>query len=97
MEFKPGQALKERRESVARAIEKQTRKLEPSSFLWAAAGATLLSAAVEAFSLRPRFFRPRRTHLGLFIGQWVPTLLLLGVYRKLHGGDRSERHYGQAE
>jgi len=97
MDFKPGRALSERRDRVARAIEKQSRKLEPSSFLWAAAGVTLLSAAVEAFKPRERFFRPRRSHLGLFIGQWVPTLLLLGLYRKLHGSERTERHYGQAE
>ena len=37
MEFKPGQALSEQRKRVARALEKQTRKIEPSSFLWAAA------------------------------------------------------------
>ena len=98
MQFKPGQTLSEQRERVSRAVEKQSRKIEPSSFLWAAAGATLLSAAAQAFKRRETFFRPRRGHFALFIGQWVPTLLLLGLYRKLQGSERSERvFHGQAE
>jgi hypothetical protein len=35
-----------------------------------------------------------RRHDALFVGQWVPTLLLLGVYNKLvkqHGSDGSSR------
>ena len=59
---------------VARAIEEQTAKLPSDLFLWAAgasiAGSLLLHAAGKQYE-------------SLFVGQWAPTFLLLGVYNKI--------------
>jgi hypothetical protein len=69
---------------MARAIEKQTAKLPSDTFLWAAAGAITASAAMQMMGNR---------NVSLFIGQWAPTLLILGLYNKLVkqlGSDRTE-------
>jgi hypothetical protein len=70
--------------SVAKAIEKQTSKVPSDWFLWAAVGSMLASATLLA---------SRRKQESIFIGQWVPTMLLFGVYNKLVkqlGSDRTE-------
>ena len=59
---------------LARTIEEQTAKLPPDTFLWAAVGAMGVSAALQLAGKR---------HASLFVGQWVPAFLLLGVYDKL--------------
>jgi hypothetical protein len=60
---------------VATAIEKQTARLLPSDlFLWAAGASILASLALK---LRDR------EEESLFVGQWAPTLLLLGIYNKM--------------
>jgi hypothetical protein len=59
---------------VARMIEEQTAKLPSDTFLWAAIGAMFTSAALQLTGKR---------HLGIFIGQWAPTILILGLYNKL--------------
>jgi hypothetical protein len=59
---------------VARAIERQTAKLPSDTFLWIAVGSMIGSAVMQATG---------RKHISLFIGQWAPTLLLLGLYNKL--------------
>ncbi|MBL9090447.1 MAG: hypothetical protein JNL96_04445 [Planctomycetaceae bacterium] len=67
---------------VARAIERRTARLPSDVFLWAAAGSIGLSLGLQAV---------RRRHLSLFVGQWAPTLLILGLYNKLvkvAGSDR---------
>jgi hypothetical protein len=72
---------------VARAIEHQTAKIPSDVFLWAAAGSALLSLAAQLGGVRSE-------HRSLFIGQWVPTLLILGLYNKLvkiEGSDRQEK------
>jgi hypothetical protein len=71
---------------IARAIEKQTAKLPSDTFLWAAVGAMAASALIQF--LRPKRvtgwgLSARRGPLSLFIGQWVPTLLLFGIYNKI--------------
>jgi len=68
---------------VARAIEEQTAKLPSDTFLWAAFGSIGLSLALKLGG---------RRHDALFVGQWAPTFLLLGIYNKLvklHGSDGS--------
>ena len=68
---------------VARAIEEQTAKAPSDTFLWAAVGSIALSLALKFGG---------RKHDALFVGQWVPTFLLLGIYNKmvkLHGSDGS--------
>ena len=69
---------------VAKAIEKQTAKLPSDAFLWMAVGSITLSATMQMMGNK---------HASLFVGQWAPTFLLLGLYNKLVkqlGSDRTE-------
>jgi hypothetical protein len=69
---------------VAKTIEDQTAKLPSDTFLWIAVGAMTASATLQIIGNR---------HASLFVGQWAPTLLILGLYNKLVkqlGSDRSE-------
>ena len=69
---------------VAKSIEKQTSKIPSDVFLWAALGAVGTSFALQLANKRER---------SLFFGQWVPTLLLFGVYNKIvkvAGHDRND-------
>jgi hypothetical protein len=59
---------------VARAIEEQTAKVPSDAFLWTAVGAGCASMAL--------MFCGRRDS-SLFVGQWVPTILICGLYNKL--------------
>ena len=66
---------------VARAIEQQTAQLPSDTFLWAALGSIGASLILQMLGKR---------NAGNFVGQWVPTILLFGVYNKLvklHGSD----------
>ena len=57
-------------------------RLTPSDlFLWAAFGSIAASLAFNVTGKR---------HAALFVGQWAPTFLLLGIYNKLvklHGSE----------
>ena len=71
--------------SVARTIERQTAKLPSDAFLWAAVGAMAASAVIQTMGNK---------HVSLFVGQWAPTLLIMGLYNKLVkqlGSDRTTR------
>jgi len=71
---------------VAKAIENQTAKLPSDTFLWAALGAMAVSATLKCFG---------RSHTALFVGQWAPSFLLLGIYNKIvkvEGNDRESSH-----
>ena len=101
MAYETGDNPMERREGrVARAIEKQTAKLPSDTFLWAAGGAIVTSMLIQAFQPRRMTtlgMPTRRGQLALFVGQWVPTLLLLGLYNKIvkvAGSDKQEREGG---
>ena len=59
---------------VARSIENQTAKLPSDTFLWAAAASMAASATLQIMGNR---------HASVFVGQWAPTLLILGLYNKL--------------
>jgi hypothetical protein len=59
---------------VARAIESRTARIPSDVFLWAAVASMIGSAVSQATGNR---------HMSLFVGQWAPTLLLLGLYNKL--------------
>ncbi len=68
---------------VARTIEQQTAKLPSDVFLWAA-GASIVGSLFLQFS--------GKQHQALFVGQWAPTFLVLGLYNKLvkvAGSDRA--------
>jgi len=60
--------------AVARTIEEQTAKLPSDTFLWLAMGSI-------AGSLTLKFLG--RGKDALFVGQWAPTFLILGLYNKL--------------
>lgn len=69
---------------VARYLEDQTARLPSDTFLWAAMAAM---GASLVFKLNGR------EHDSLFVGQWVPSFLLLGLYNKLvkvSGSDRTQ-------
>jgi hypothetical protein len=60
--------------TVARAIETQTAKLPSDTFLWAAVGSMATSATLQLMGQK---------QASVFVGQWAPTLLILGLYNKL--------------
>ena len=67
---------------VARSIEEQTAKLPSDVFLWAA-GASIIGSLMLKMN--------GRGHDALFVGQWAPTFLILGLYNKIvkvAGSDR---------
>jgi hypothetical protein len=68
---------------VARAIEQQTAKLPSDTFLWAAVASMGVAAALQIAGKRG---------ISNFIGQWAPTLLVLGVYNKVVKLNGSDRH-----
>ena len=71
---------------VAKAIESQTAKLPSDTFLWIAAGAMATSATLQIMG---------KSHVSLFVGQWAPTLLIMGLYNKLVkqlGSDNTENN-----
>jgi hypothetical protein len=67
-------------------VERQTAKIPSMVFLNLGIGSMLASAALAVSGERYR-------KLANFIGLWVPTILILGVYNKLvklEGSDRTE-------
>ncbi|HEX2971093.1 MAG TPA: hypothetical protein VHP11_02100 [Tepidisphaeraceae bacterium] len=60
--------------TIAKSIEQQTAKLPSDVFLWAAGGSILGSLALKMAG---------RGQDALFVGQWAPTFLILGLYNKL--------------
>lgn len=71
--------------AVAKTIEEQTAKLPSDTFLWAAGASMMASATLQLMGNR---------HASVFVGQWAPTLLILGLYNKLVkqlGSDSTDR------
>jgi hypothetical protein len=72
---------KHREGKVARTIEQQTAKMPSDTFLWAALASMGASLGLGIAG---------REKAATFVGQWVPTLLVFGLYNKLvklHGSD----------
>lgn len=59
---------------VARTIEQQTAKLPSDLFLWAAFASIGGSLFLQVSD---------KKEASLFVGQWAPTFLILGLYNKL--------------
>jgi len=59
---------------VAAAIEEYTARIPSDMYLWAALGSMAVSATLKVM---------RKDEEALFVGQWAPSFLLLGVYNKL--------------
>jgi hypothetical protein len=69
---------------VAKAIEEKTAQLPSDAFLWMAIGSMAVSATLQMMGNK---------QVSLFVGQWAPTFLILGLYNKLVkqlGSDRTE-------
>jgi hypothetical protein len=65
-------------------IERTTARLPSGAFLSLAIGSIVGSAILMAMSQRRRFFgRSNGAGLANFVGQWAPTLLVIGLYNKL--------------
>lgn len=72
--------------SFTKAIERQTAKIPSTVYLGLAAGSVVLSAALA--------MSERRKGWANFVGLWVPSILLLGVYNKIvktQGSDKTEK------
>lgn len=59
---------------LATAIEHKTAKLPSDTFLWAALGSMAASLTLKIM---------KKDEAAMFVGQWAPSFLLLGVYNKL--------------
>ena len=83
--------MEEQREGrTARAIERQTSRIPSDMFLWTGVGAIAASLTLALLG---------RKNAANFVGQWVPTVLLLGVYNKIvkvagHDVDRAAAALG---
>jgi hypothetical protein len=70
---------------VTGMIESQTSKLPSSLYLGFAVGAMATSLVLKIFG---------KNDWALFVGQWAPSLLIIGNYNKMvkqHGSDMSSR------
>ena len=66
---------------VAKEIEQRTKMVPSDVFLWSAFGAIAASLLLKVMD---------REDDSEFVGQWAPTLLILGLYNKLvklHGSE----------
>lgn len=75
---------------VAREIEQRTKRIPSDAFLWGAVAAIGLSLTARVMG---------RDKDSSFIGQWAPTLLILGLYNKLvklQGSDGRSEERGQS-
>lgn len=76
------EAMRHSEGGLAKPIEEFTAQLPSDTFLWAAGASILGSLTLMASGNR---------HGALFVGQWAPTFLILGLYNKIvkvAGSDR---------
>ena len=72
---------------LARPIEEVTARIPSDTFLWLSMGSIAGSITLKLMG---------REHDALFVGQWAPTFLILGLYNKLvkvAGHDRADRGF----
>jgi hypothetical protein len=62
---------------VARKLESATSHLPSDVWLWASLGSMLVSFGLQMSGNR------KTKDVSNFIGQWAPTLLILGLYNKI--------------
>jgi hypothetical protein len=79
------EARKHSEGTVARTIEHYTAHAPSDWFLWAAGGSIAASLTLQALG---------RKHDALFVGQWAPTFLILGLYNKIVKVAGSDRVHG---
>ena len=74
--------------TMTKAIEHQTARIPSTYFLAAAGTAVVLSLGLAVASEKKGWAN--------FVGNWVPSLLLLGIYNKIvktHGSDKTEAQH----
>jgi hypothetical protein len=74
-----------REDSMTRTIESQTAAIPSVMFLGLAVGSMALSLSLLLAG---------RREAANFVGQWAPTILIMGLYNKLvkqHGSDRADQ------
>lgn len=75
----------QKEDRVTGALESQTSKIPSSGYLGAAIGSMAASAVLKGLG---------KDEWALFVGQWAPAFLIMGVYNKLvkqHGTDYYSR------
>lgn len=80
-----GRAKATKEGKLTKVIESQTSQIPSAFFLALAGGAVAISLGL-ALSKEKRGW-------ANFVGQWVPTILMLGIYNKIvktHGSDKTE-------
>lgn len=73
---------------VAKSLESVTSRLPSDVWLWASVGSMLVSLGLQLSGNR------KTKDVSNFIGQWAPTLLILGLYNKVvkvAGHDQKDR------
>ncbi len=71
----------EREDQFTSSIESQTSRVPSSGYLGAAIASMAVSAVLKIMG---------RDDWSLFVGQWAPSFLIIGVYNKMvkqHGSD----------
>jgi hypothetical protein len=75
----------EREDRFTGAIESQTSKIPSTGYLGAAVGSMVASGVLKILG---------HNEWALFVGQWAPAFLIMGVYNKMvkqHGSDALSR------
>jgi hypothetical protein len=80
-----GTATAPEEDITSRTIEQQTARVPSTGYLTLALGAMAVSALLKLSN---------RNDWSLFIGQWAPSLLIIGVYNKLVKQLGSDRQHG---
>ena len=73
---------------VTKEIENVTARIPSGGYLSLAIGSMVASAGLAMFS--------RKKTMANFIGLWVPTLMLIGIYNKIvkvEGSDRQSKNF----
>jgi hypothetical protein len=74
-----------REDEVTKTVESQTAAIPSIAFLGLALGSMALSLA---------FMLTGRRQAANFVGQWAPTILIMGLYNKMvkqHGSDMEDQ------
>jgi hypothetical protein len=72
-----------RESDLKKAFSSQTSRIPNSFFLALAGGALALSLGLALSQKKKKY--------ASFVGQWVPTFLLLGIYRKIASDSNVEK------
>lgn len=74
---------RDKESGLARPIENYTARLPSDTFLWLAGASILGSLSLRMMG---------RKNDALFVGEWAPTFLILGLYNKIVKVAGHDRH-----